>query len=165
VSVDAGSRMEERQRQECTRNLMRIWQALREYARDHQGYLPPAGKWPRQFEGELNLHALFPRYLADPKLFLCPSRGYDDWSRIGACTSYCYRPGKHALNDAPNKAIVADLLPGWFDEDAASHGGAGGHVLFVDGTIAWVPASSELAEHRWDWSFLSRYHARGGATP
>jgi len=158
VSLDVGKRVAERQREHCARNLKQIWLALRRYARDHQGRLPRSGKWMGQFEDGLNLHALFPRYVAEPGVLLCPSRGYDDWARIGACTSYCYRPGTHMLNDAPDKAIVADLLPGWVDELAAAHGGAGGYVLFVDGTVAWVPASPELARHRSDWPFLSRYH-------
>jgi len=67
MSIEDASR-EERLQQVCARNVQRICRALRDYARDHEGMLPPADQWCGVVEEYVDPEQL------KPEIFQCPSR-------------------------------------------------------------------------------------------
>ena len=116
----------------CMGNLLNVGVALRMYAADHWGFLPPT-------DNDLT-PVLNPRYLPEAAALTCPSlRGNEVFDyppqspekmlakRPGF--DYVYRGGL-ADDDAPNQGVAADRL-------RDLHNG-GANALFLDGHGKWM---------------------------
>ncbi len=110
----------------CAQRLRNISWALRMYAQDHYGQMPPESA---------GLTALVPRYLHDYDVLQCPTVVAEDKLWRGAAEppgpasiDYGYRPGL-AIDDRPGEAIAWDDAPRHRD---------GGNVLYVSGRAIWA---------------------------
>lgn len=135
------ARAREKARQaRCASNLAQIGIALRVYATEHFGHLPPADN---------DLGPLVPRCLPDPEVLLCLSRqaereaprpsDFPKPTRGGVPTSklpcdYIYRGGL-CDDDDPRLPLAGDDL-----EDL--HNG-GSNYLFEDGHVKWVKTDTQ----------------------
>jgi prepilin-type N-terminal cleavage/methylation domain-containing protein len=111
----------------CAGNLMNIGTALRIYAADWYGHLPPTDN---------DLRPLFPRVLSEPEVLRCPSA-----SGLGppmapirpnpgaAESDYVYRGGLQD-DDLPGEAIASD-------NDESRHNN-GANYLFLSGRAKWL---------------------------
>ena len=109
-----GRARERAKRTGCANNLRQIGIALHNYATDHNEKFPPT------------LEALYPDYIDDLQVFVCPSTGNESG------TDYLYHTG---LTEA-----AASTTP--IAEDAGgNHGQAGKNVLYVGGHVKWAPAN------------------------
>ncbi|MCE5240925.1 prepilin-type N-terminal cleavage/methylation domain-containing protein [bacterium] len=119
----------------CLTNLINIGVALRLYAADNWGHLPPT-------DNDLT-PLLDPRYLGEPACLTCPTLRDDEILRyppqlpeqlVSARPGYdyVYRSGL-SDDDAPNQGIAADRLRDVHNE--------GGNVLFLDGHGKWMKDS------------------------
>jgi prepilin-type N-terminal cleavage/methylation domain-containing protein/prepilin-type processing-associated H-X9-DG protein len=117
------ARAREKARQvNCQRNLMQISVALRIYARDHAGHLPP---------NQDDLTPLVGRYLPQGEVLSCPTvpENPDDYRhQLHPPVDYFYRAG-FCDDDDPTQLVVAD-------SDLGRHNG-GGNALFLDGHVKW----------------------------
>jgi type II secretory pathway pseudopilin PulG len=113
----------------CALRLRNISWALRMYAQDHYGHMPPESA---------GLPALVPRYLHDYDVFQCPTvaareklwRGEVEPPGPGT-VDYAYQPGLGA-DDRPSEAVVWDNAPRHRD---------GGNVVYLSGRVIWVDAA------------------------
>jgi prepilin-type N-terminal cleavage/methylation domain-containing protein/prepilin-type processing-associated H-X9-DG protein len=118
----------------CLTNLINVGTALRMYAADHWGYLPPT-------QNDLT-PLLNPRYLPEPASLTCPTLRGDalfDYppkspeqqlaQRSGF--DYVYRAGL-ADDDAPQQGVAADRFRDVHND--------GGNALFLDGHAKWMNA-------------------------
>lgn len=115
----------------CMGNLVNIGLALRLYANEHEGGLPPR---------EDDLGPILPRHLLDEQVLRCPSRSDElplgcpahprpeDTDEEVVTTSYFYRAGR-SLDAAPAKWLCSDHDP-LHNERA--------NVLFTDGAVKRV---------------------------
>jgi competence protein ComGC len=110
----------------CGQRLRNISWALRMYAQDHCGQMPPEPP---------GLTALMPRYLHDYDVLRCPTVVAEEklWrgeaERPGPTNiDYGYRPGL-AADDHPGEVIAWD--------DSPRHRG-GGNLLYVSGRVIWA---------------------------
>ena len=121
------ARAQEKGRQtNCLGNLQNIGAALKMYAYDHHGHLPPTDN---------DLRALVPNFLAEAEVFLCPSasgRGRPSAppppNPEAATCDYVYRGGL-CDDDLPNQVIASD-------DDKERHNG-GANYLFLSGRCKW----------------------------
>ncbi len=117
------ARAREKARQvNCQRNLMQISIALRMYARDHAGHLPP---------NQDDLTPLLGRYLPLSDSLSCPSvaQNRDDYRhQLDPPVDYFYRAG-FCDDDDPTELIAADSDLGRHNEAA--------NGLFLDGHVKW----------------------------
>jgi len=114
----------------CAQRLRSISLALRLYADDHFGWLPPEPP---------GLRALCPRYLYDDEVFRCPTTLVWEkrWARDirpapPGTVDYTYRPGL-AIDDRPQEAVAWD--------NAARHRGRS-NVLYLSGRVRGVAPSA-----------------------
>lgn len=122
------ARAQEKARQiNCLGNLQNIGAALKMYAYDHHGHLPPRDN---------DLRPLVPKYLAEGEVFLCPSaRGRRRPSAPplpnpdAETCDYVYRGGL-CDDDLPNQVIACD------NEGDRHNGGA--NYLFLSGRCKWL---------------------------
>jgi len=125
------SARERANRVKCAANLRGFGQASLLYAQDHAGNCPP------------DAGTLIKENLLDVQQFACPTAhgaplGLDkeqkiQWANRNA--SYIYVAGL-TLN-SPAHSILAYEKP-------ANHGGQGMNVLFVDGSVQWMPISQAM---------------------
>jgi prepilin-type N-terminal cleavage/methylation domain-containing protein/prepilin-type processing-associated H-X9-DG protein len=116
----------------CLNNLLNVGTALRMYAADHWGYLPPA-------DNDLT-PLLNPRYLPEAASLTCPTLRGDqllDYPPQSPEQMVAVRPGYDyvfrgglADDDAPAQGIAADRF-------RDLHNG-GGNALFLDGHAKWM---------------------------
>jgi WD40 repeat protein len=110
-------------REPCRNNLKLIAVAEALWAADHDG----------RFSEKLS--ELYPTYAASPEHFWCPSAGISkitDERLIDSQTNYVLRRGLSRASP-PTEVLIY--------ENPANHGGEGGHVLQVDGTVRWADTS------------------------
>ncbi len=108
---------EEHSRRTCTSNLKEIGLSLHMYSMDNNGQLPP------------NLGALYPRYIEDLRIFVCPmsSETVSEATEIDDKGSYVYIPG-YTSKDDPDTLIVYEK----------SHPGSEGrYELYLNGHVTW----------------------------
>ncbi|MBU0607996.1 MAG: prepilin-type N-terminal cleavage/methylation domain-containing protein [Armatimonadetes bacterium] len=116
----------------CLTNLLNVGAALRMYAADHWGQLPPT-------DNDLT-PLLSPRYLPEPASLTCPSLrsegpfGYppqlpEQVVGVRAGYDYVYRGGR-ADDDMPSQGIAADRVCDVHND--------GCNVLFLDGHAKWL---------------------------
>ncbi len=112
----------------CALRLKNVSWALRMYAQDHYGQMPPE---------PAGLRALVPRYLHDYDVLRCPTVMAREklWSGEARppgpdAVDYRYRPGL-AVDDHPSEAIAWDNAPRHRD---------GGNALYLSGRVVWVDA-------------------------
>lgn len=114
----------------CKRNVTALAQGVLEYDNLH-------GQWPYDARGPLfSLSLLYPKFVTDPIVFRCPSRGEEETRRFPiGCTlagkqcSYGYDNEFNALQTKPEMPMAGDL-PG-------NHG-AGAHVMTFDGQVTFT---------------------------
>jgi prepilin-type processing-associated H-X9-DG protein len=116
---------ESARRATCKSNLRQIGLACHMYADDNNEQFPP------------DLASLYPTYVDNPKIYLCPStpeyRQGAAAAQNGAASSYEYLPGRDAA--LPGDFVLALGNPG-------NHRGQGFNVLFVDAHVEWRRATS-----------------------
>ena len=96
------------------------------------------------------LSAIFPLYVADPSVLICPSTGISIPERItrdNVNLAYEYIPGLNS--EMPSDIIVV------YDR-AGNHQG-GRNVLFVDGRVRWIPDEAWAAAYQRSRELLRRY--------
>ncbi len=122
------STREQARRNLCADNLRGIVIALHEYA----------GKNDMEFPDDLS--DLYPKYIQDVNLFICPSdidSGdiAQDGSDIDFTTSYLYARG-YDEKDSLDAILVCDKND-IFGKDT-NHRGEGGNVAYLSGEVKWV---------------------------
>lgn len=99
----------------------------REFAIDHNGRFPT--QWLELDWNQTN------RFTTSnwPQMWVCPTLGHKAgaWDRVDLWSDYRLIAGR-TTNDAPDTILAIEPL--------ANHND-GAHVLFVDGSTAWWPAS------------------------
>jgi prepilin-type processing-associated H-X9-DG protein len=110
-------------RADCAGNLHQIGIALQTYAADHSGCAPHT-------LGDLGYT------LDDPKILICKSSG----NKAGAFSNAHEWSDYIFIPPATNRKILA-FCP------AKNHNGAGGTILWVDGSVSWYNAE-DLADIR-----------------
>ncbi len=108
-----GRTRERAKRTDCANNQRQIGIALHNYATDHKERFPAT------------LEALYPEYIDDMTIFICPSTGNESG------TDYVYHSG---LTEAASSTTPI------VEDNASNHGSAGKNVLYVGGHVEWVPA-------------------------
>ena len=136
---------ESARRARCLVNLKQIGLATHMYSADWRDMFPTIGG-PRGQGGVESLQLLYPEYLTDPALFVCPddksATRWDGRGPLGAkhC-SYGYDHA-HRSTDPPGVAIVAD-----YDQIESPEGlptchryssWSGIHVLFTNMHVVWT---------------------------
>lgn len=116
---------------ECTAHLHQIGSACNAYAAEHDGRYPE------------RLSELYPRYLPDLNVFVCPKTGDKIASadEIDAKTSYEYR-GAGLREWGPGDVLACDK-PG-------NHR-SGKNVLYADGHVSSEGMGGESRSHGMDW--------------
>ncbi len=116
-----GRARERARRANCANNLRQIGIALHSYATDHNERFPE------------NLDVLYPNYIDDLDVFVCPSTGNQAPAAggIDSGSDYVYHSG---LTEA--SASTTPIL----EDKEDNHGQSGKNVLYVGGHVAWVPA-------------------------
>ena len=104
---------------QCRANLANIREAIRQFELDN-GRFPDA------------LSELYPRYLPDLQVFVCPGAGSNVRSagEIDALGSYCYRRPAAGADPATTRLV--------YDRSPEHHGGAGCYCLYLDGKVKMV---------------------------
>lgn len=105
----------------CMSALHQIGLACQMYAEDHSGEFPS------------NFWAMAPDYGGNPKAYICPASGNTpgDISRVDQWTDFVFIP--HLCSSHPSNTVLASCPPN-------NHDGAGGNILFVDGSVCWYNA-------------------------
>jgi prepilin-type processing-associated H-X9-DG protein len=116
---------------ECRADLERIAIAMLDYAAGNGDALPFDERGP-----QYSLALLYPDYLKDPAVFICPAAPHADIATFpesgplrGGAYSYVYDYRGAADTKDPEMIILRDS-PG-------SHSGKGGNLLFADGRVEW----------------------------
>lgn len=122
------STREQARRNLCADNLRRIVIALHEYAGGHYMEFPD------------DLSDLYPKYIGDVNLFICPSdidSGdiAQDGSDIDFTTSYLYARG-YDEKDSLDAILVCDKND-IFGKDT-NHRAEGGNAAYLSGEVKWV---------------------------
>lgn len=111
----------------CIGNLQNIGAALKMYAYDHYGHLPPTDN---------DLRVLVPNYLPEAEVFLCPSASGRHWPSTppvpnpdAESCDYVYRGGL-CDDDLPRQVVAADDMPD-------RHNG-GSNYLYLSGSCRWL---------------------------
>jgi prepilin-type N-terminal cleavage/methylation domain-containing protein/prepilin-type processing-associated H-X9-DG protein len=119
----------------CLSNLGNIATALRIYAYDNAGHLPPTDN---------DLQPLAPRYLPEPAVLFCSTLRHkrpvdypppmpSEVAEGKTAPDYVYRGGL-CDDDKPQELVAADLFVDLHND--------GGNVLWVDGHAKWLSRST-----------------------
>jgi prepilin-type processing-associated H-X9-DG protein len=108
---------EKARRVSCLSNLKQIGLACHVYADKHDGKFPPY------------LDVLFPDYLPDKKVLICPSASHEGKS---GSSDYVYAAG--GTTKAKDQILAYD--------NTGNHRGVGRNVLFTDGHVEWMMEST-----------------------
>ena len=114
------SPLEDARRASCANNLKQMSLVLRMWAGEHEDLLPTT------------LSETYDEYLADVLVLNCPSSGSApvDPSRIDEASDYEYvGAGLNEKEALPSTPVML--------ENPENHGGAGRHVLYMDGSVRW----------------------------
>ena len=103
----------------CGRNLEAIWEALDRYAKKHKGALPK------------RLDELVPSFLPERQLLACP--GDELAARADPRSSFSY------MYPVSSNGKLGEAVPIVCDIEPSNHGDKGRNVLFLDGTVKWLP--------------------------
>ena len=109
----------------CANNLRQIGMAMAMYSETYDDRQPYDERGPLH-----SLSLLYPDWIDDPKVFICPSTDEDDCARFPADTSLDGLPCSYGYDretswrSGPLTPLVADM-PG-------NHGGDGINVLYLD---------------------------------
>jgi prepilin-type N-terminal cleavage/methylation domain-containing protein/prepilin-type processing-associated H-X9-DG protein len=158
---------------DCANNLRQIGVGLHAYSADHRGRFPTGGA-ETSTPGKIGkatseqalkaLGSLYPQYLADGKVFLCPGVGVatpvtradidpttkELRSFTSDNTEFGYDP-RHTSTHPPTVAIAADRGPGAdADGNSLCHNGKGQNVLFIDGHINFLTTHIIEGDNIWD---------------
>ncbi|HYG76952.1 MAG TPA: prepilin-type N-terminal cleavage/methylation domain-containing protein [Planctomycetota bacterium] len=151
---------ESARRTSCGSNINQIAKAMFMYADVPANGIFPCDGAQWNSDGDYNLGPLYRGYIADPKVFSCPSKPVSpaklnaivaykapgDSKNMNLYTSYGYDPG-HDPNDAM-AAIAADKPQGGLGgTNSLNHGGtgtegAGQNVLIGAGTVEFMTTKS-----------------------
>jgi prepilin-type N-terminal cleavage/methylation domain-containing protein len=132
------ARAQEKGRQtNCVGNLLNIGAALKMYAYDHYGHMPPTDN---------ELRVLVPSYLPEAEVFLCPSASGRHWPSTppvpnpeAAKCDYVYRGGL-CDDDMPNQVIASD--------DECDRHNDGASYLFLTGRCKWLKSYLDAEERK-----------------
>ena len=129
---------ERRKAAACAANMRRIGAAMIAYSLDNADRLPCDMRGPLY-----SLTLLYPAYLPDPTVFVCPSpqpaasafatQFPPDSALAGRMCSYIY--DFVAARASESSDLDPDVVI--MTEPAGSHGREGGSVLFADGHVEW----------------------------
>ena len=115
----------------CSSNLNQLAKAMWHYADDNSEWHPYDARGPLH-----SLALLYPHYVDDPSMFICPTAGKvgsvpfpEGTALAGLPCSYGYDHERRFRQMTPNTPIAADM-PG-------NHGDRGFNVLYWDGHVAW----------------------------
>jgi len=103
----------------CEQNLEALWGALNRYAKEHDGALPK------------RLHELAPTFLPERQRLVCPGDPLAAQADPRSSFSYMY--------PVSSKGKLGEPVPIVCDIEPSSHGEEGRNVLFLDGTVKWLP--------------------------
>ena len=158
---------------ECANNMHQVGVALHCYSADHRGAFPTGGAEVSTASrlGEATeaqaleaLGSLFPRYLRDGEVYLCPLVRSatviteDDVdpatgrpaSFTNANCEYAYDP-RHTSAHAPNIVILADRAPApGATRNSTNHDGRGQNALFIDGHVRLLTDHVVNGDNIWD---------------
>ena len=114
-------------RLDCRHSLNLLGLLCREYAAVHEGRFPST--WVELESVEYGTNSI--------QLFRCPSAGHEigAWAQVDSWSDYRLLPGR-STNDPPDRLLAL--------EPPENHQGAGGNVLFVDGSTQWWPPARLL---------------------
>ncbi|MBM4078455.1 MAG: FHA domain-containing protein [Planctomycetes bacterium] len=108
----------------CRTNLIKIAHALAQYSADSRGEFPK------------NLTDLYPQYISDRNVFVCPG---DNAPFTGANNILC----SYEVGPRPNSPGAQNILA--YDHNAANHQNLGRNALFTDHHVEWID-EPDLAE-------------------
>jgi hypothetical protein len=107
-----------RNNSQCALNLSRIYTALGQFARDHGGEMP------------YGISEIYPQYIADKKVFVCPARGgeFHDFD-----ADYEYIPGFRTDSPNPDQEPLLIEIQGNHMAPWKFH-----YVLYLNGRSKWI---------------------------
>jgi len=141
----------------CAGNLKQIGLAFHMYAYDYKGDYPRAevGCWPHgafSISPKWGFWMLWPDYIPQSNVFMCPSSKSETWTLASGYSSYCcwanYLNGSMtattkaymAVRDSSNSdcLLASDLIfPNSIRNNHISVKAAGGNILYNDASVRW----------------------------
>jgi prepilin-type N-terminal cleavage/methylation domain-containing protein/prepilin-type processing-associated H-X9-DG protein len=137
---------EQARRIKCLNNLSQIGKALHMYAQDY-GEMFPDGTAGIGNDGGKYLGLLYPHYIDDLRLFVCPSSGSNTptHSVILSASDYCYKDGLTETVSS-DTTVAADTGAGGTLDSNDNHNDDGANILYVGGHVKWVAGSIPTGE-------------------
>ncbi len=141
---------------QCLSNLIQMGRAIRMYLNENE-------MWYFGDENSIHYHylislprgqneKLWPKYVDDRKLFVCPSNKKNYPVQTGQATEYYYEYNWKLAGHLEEDVLQPVITPMVHDTDGYSrnkrmdpednHGAAGGNMLFCDFHAQWIPNGS-----------------------